>query len=300
MTDNELFNHFKTQSTAFEEMPGDDLWAKIERGLNDTKPTSSSNILLFIACGILVTALTTWYFITTESATKISPVVEPVTTTAPEPKNIAPHKPQVNIFPSAAVPAEKTTSVQAPVILNNTEKVVTTASDSVKKAIIRTAKIKTVSKTEKTVAEPYVKFMSHSKGAVAPLSESPTFEVEKKETIGSIVITTKQKITTAEYNQLIADMLNEYETSVGSLLTIKAQGHKPFRIVIQYNRNETLQAIPTKDSLIINLLQPNTTSPVLTPNRPTLKVSEIKPDTIYFKNQIVTDSFAATKQRLTE
>ncbi|PZR18937.1 MAG: hypothetical protein DI539_15845 [Flavobacterium psychrophilum] len=300
MTDNELFNHFKTQSTTFEEMPGEDLWAKIESGLNNTKPTRSSNILLFIACGILVTALTTWYFITTESVAKISPAIEPVTTTAPEPKNIAPLKPQLNVFTSAEAPAERTTSTQTPVILNNTETVVTTATDSVKKTIIRTAKIKTVSKTEKTVAEPYVKFMSHSKGAVAPLSESPTFEVEKKETIGSVVITTKQKITTAEYNQLIADMLNEYETSIGSLLTIKAPGHKPFRIVIQYNRTETLQAIPTKDSLIINLLQPNAASPSLIPNRPILKVSEINPDTIYFKSRVVSDSLPATKQRLTE
>lgn len=300
MTDNELFNHFKTQSAAFEEMPGDDLWAKIESGLNNTKPTRSSNILLFIVCGILVTALTTWYFANTESVAKISPVVEPVTTTASEPKNIAPHKTQPDILPAAAAPAEKTTSVQAPVILNNTETVVTTAPDSVKKVIIRTAKIKTVSKTENIVTEPYIKFKSYSKGAVAPLSESSTFEVEKKETIGSIVITTKQKITTAEYNQLIADMLNEYEKSIGSLLTIKAPGHKPFRIVIQYNRTETLQAIPTKDSLIINLLLPKAASPVLIPNRPILKVSEINSDTIYFKKRTAIDSLPITNQRLTE
>jgi len=292
MTDNELFNHFKIRSAAFDEMPGENLWAKIESGLDNTRSTGKSNLLLFTVCGILLTALTVWYFAAPESTAKINPTAEPVTITSPEPTNSTTSKQQINTLPSAG----KTVPTQTAIIV----KYEAIVQDSVKKVKVRTAKIKPVSTTEKTAAEPYVKFMSYTKGTVAPLEESLTFEVQKKETFGNIIITTKQKITSTEYNQLIADMLNEHEKSIGALLTVKAPGHKPFRIVIGLNKTETLQAISIKDSLVVKAMQLNTTLPTSEPGKPLLKISKLNPDTISFKNRIVTDSITDIKERIPE
>lgn len=296
MTDNDLFNHFKIRSAAFDEMPGENLWAKIESGLDNTRSTGKSNLLLFTVCGILLTALIVWYFATPESTAKINPTAEPVTITSPEPTNSINHKQQINTLPSAG----KTVPTQTAIIVKYAATVVAVVEDSVKKVKVRTAKIKPVSTTKKTASEPYVKFMSYTKGTLAPLEELLTFEVQKKETFGNIIITTKQKITSTEYNQLIADMLNEHEKSIGALLTVKAPGHKPFRIVIGLNKTETLQAISIKDSLVVKAMQLNTTLPTSESGKPILKISKLTPDTISFKNRIVTDSIKDIKERVSE
>jgi len=300
MTDNELFNHFKTHSVAFDEMPGENLWSKIESGLDNTRSTGKSNLLLFTVCGILLTALIVWYFATPESTAKISPTVKPVTIKTSGLKNNTIRKPQINTLHSASADAEKRAPTQTAIIVKNAAYVDDVVQDSVKKVKVRTAKIKPVSTTEKTATEPYVKFMSYTKGTIAPLEDSPTFEVQKKETFGNIIITTKQKITNAEYNQLIADMLNEHEKSIGALLTIKAPGHKPFRVVIGLNKTETLQAISVKDSLVVKAMQLNTVLPILGPGKPTLKIPKLNPDTISFKNRATKDSITDTKERISE
>jgi len=302
MKDNQLYNHFKTHSTAFDEMPGEDLWAKIESGLENTKPTNKPNILLFIVCGIALTASIIWYFAIPESTAKINTTAKPVTITAPEPENIITNKPQINTLPSVSATAEKTTSSQTSVILKNAETVVTIVQDSVKKVTVRTAKIKPVPTAEKTTAMPYIKFRSYTKGTIAPLGESPTFEVQKKETFGNIIVSTKQKITADEYQKLIDDMLKQNETSVGTLLTIKAPGHKPFRKVIGTESTKGFVKTANADSIIINPVKVEPLNPTLQQEKIQVNSSYINPEHVSFSRITTTtnDSLPKGNNKLKE
>lgn len=294
MTDNELFNHFKTQSIALEEIPSDELWSKIEAGLDNTKPTGKSNVLLFIVCGILLTASIAWYFATPDSIDTIALPIQTGTTIAPGPENsnTDAHEEKITLpNPNAG----KTTSVKNHISVQNPVDIVAVKQDSVKKITVRTAKI-TVATEQKSVSDPSVKFISYKKGTVAPLEKSLTFEVQKKETFGNIIIITKQKITTEEYNRLIADMLDTYESKPGALLTIKAPGHVPFKKVMGLDHKLTV-GLKLDDS-IFNPKRVKSASDVLQTEGPKLNITTINPSVITFKNSILKDSLPATKNKI--
>ncbi len=99
MTDNELFNHFKSQSSCYDEIPGNALWAKIENGLKNDKPAAKQNTLLAVICGlVLVTAIVLYAIFTTDKEDKLLPappqpkaetvVEKPVTTITDSVKKI--------------------------------------------------------------------------------------------------------------------------------------------------------------------------------------------------------------------
>jgi len=300
MTDNELFSHFKLQSDAYDEMPGDALWAKIEGGLNGIKPSARPNTLLFIIAGTVLLALAIWYFTIHQPKAETILPVEPVTVISPtEPEStIINEPPGVTTINSSANAATRTVTEPA-IITEDLVEPVVAIQDSVKKARIRTAKIKSVTAADQnTTTTPYMKFRSYKKGTVAPMDESTTFEVIKKETLGNIVIITKQKITDTEYLQLIADMLSEYESKPGALLTIKAPGHIPFKKVMGLDHKLTV-GLKLDDSIF----SPQKVKPafgILQTESPKLNIATKNPSVISFKSVITKDSLPATNSKLSE
>lgn len=300
MTDNELFSHFKLQSAAFDEMPSDALWAKIEGGLDGIKPSARPNTLLFIIAGTVLLALAIWYFTIHQPKAETILPVEPVTVISPtEPEStIINEPPGVTTINSSANAATRTVTEPA-IITEDLVEPVVAIQDSVKKARIRTAKIKSVTAADQnTTTTPYMKFRSYKKGTVAPMDESTTFEVIKKETLGNIIIITKQKITDTEYLQLIADMLSEYESKPGALLTIKAPGHIPFKKVMGLDHKLTV-GLKLDDSIF----SPQKVKPafgILQTESPKLNIATKNPSVISFKSVITKDSLPATNSKLSE
>lgn len=239
MTDNELFNHFKTHSIRFNETPSDDLWAKIENSLNNNKPTSKPYI--FITIGI--TVIVAFYLLLPSEKAVSNPVTPSVTKQPASPTKSS------AVIEEPFIPITK----KERVITKINDEVITTPvtstegniTDSVKKAQIRTAKVTTVTSS---TAEPAFIAFSKTNGSLSKMQPSTTYEIIKKETPGNIVITTKEKITNDEYKQLILDMVNEYENHPETLLTIKAPGHKPFKKAIGNNQKLILEdsTNPTK------------------------------------------------------
>lgn len=300
MTDNELISHFKLQSPAFDEMPGDALWAKIESGLDSAKPSPRPNTLLFIIAGTLLTALAICYFsIYKPKAETILPV-EPITViSTTQPESIITNEPSGMTTINSSANAAARTVTEPAIITEDLVEPVVAIQDSVKKARIRTAKIRSVTAADQnTTTTPYVKFRSYTKGTVAPMDESLTFEVIKKETSENIIIITKQKITDAEYRQLIVDMLSEYESKPGALLTIKAPGHIPFKKVMGLDHKLTV-GLKLDDS-IFNPKKLKPTSATLQTESPKLNITTLNPSVISFKSVITKDSLPATNSKLSE
>jgi len=301
MTDNELFNHFKLQSSAFDETPGDALWAKIESGLGSAEPSPKPNKLLFIITGTLLIALAIFYFIIYKPKAETTLPAEPVTTVSPaKPEDSIVNEPSGVTTASSSTNAAERTITGTIVIAGDSAKQFTRAQthDSVKKVVVRTAKIKPAEERNPKT-EQVIKFMSYTKGAVAPMDKSPNFEVIKKETLGNIIIITKQKITDAEYLQLIADMLTEYESRPGALLTIKAPGHIPFKKVMGLDHKLTV-GLKLDDSIFKNTKKLNAPSSILQSESPKLNVTTKNPSVITFKSVIVKDSLPETKNNLPE
>lgn len=289
MTDNELFNHFKTQSIRFNEIPDDELWAKIENSLDNNKFTFKPHIFFSIALGLILIAAITFYMLFPTAKTITSPATPVVT----KQFVVSPNKPAslIKESPTSTIIEEKTITKVNPEIINiQTTSSERTITDSVKKAQIRTAKVTPASSapTAKPASIPF----RQTNGTLKKTQPSTTYEVIKKETPGNIIITTKEKITEDEYKQLILDMTNEYESLPGTLLTIKAPGHKPFKKVMGSNKKLT-----PDDSA--NLIKLNTT-PTLQAESPQLNIATEKLEIIPFKTiSLKNDSLQKTREKLT-
>lgn len=244
MTDNELFNHFKSNAAIFDEMPGDALWTKIKGKLDNGNSTVKPFTILFIAALCIVAFIVTYYFFEPESKTTETPsapadkelhdipVTKPAITLAQPVSNNSQIKQgeTVNVVPLSVISRETLTPI---------------TPDSIKKIRVRTAKTSTAATQP---AKLFFKTIDKNN-----IPESLTFEVKKQETPGNIIVSTKQKITAAEYQKLIEDMLKENETSVGTLLIIKASGHKSFRKVIELDTEKEIVKTADVDSIIINV-----------------------------------------------
>lgn len=285
MTDNELFDHFKTQSISLNEMPGNDLWAKIESRIENPKSTFKPHTLLFIILGITTIAVITFYLLFPTDKT----ITNPATSPAIKHSVVEPVRESITIEQPLATPIkdknvvvnEKAEEIHIPII--NSEK-----TDSVKKIQIRTGKVMS---TSAPTTKPAFMPLKKTNGSLSKAQPSSTYEVIKKETPGNIIVTTKEKITNDEYNQLIQDMLNEYKNHTQTLLTIKAPGQKTFKRVIGNNQKLTLE-----DSS--NLIKLNAVKTSLQAESPKLNISQEKLEIIPFMTIAVkNDSLSKTREK---
>lgn len=249
MTDNELFNHFKTKSIRCNEMPSNDLWVKIENSLNNNKPAFKPHMFFAIALGlIMITAITFYMLFSTDKTIK-----SPVTPIVIKQSVVSPIQPSaITEVSSISISKEERTitKVNPEIISIPTTSPEKTITDSVKKVQIRTAKVTEITLTH--TAQPAINF--HKTNDTLTKTQLTTYEVIKKETPGNIIITTKEKITKDEYKQLILDMADEYKNHSETLLTIKAPGHKLFKKVV--GNDKKLTAGYSTDSIKLNVTTP--------------------------------------------
>lgn len=257
MTDNELFNHFKSRSISFDEMPGDALWAKIESGLENTKSSAKPNTLLLIICGIVLVAGISFYALFKTDKENIPLPARPHTI----------HETAVDnptIAPEATTPVEFTVS---------------TATDSVKKIrirVINTSDTKTIPFTQ------IIKKDSVNQDIIAP----KTVDIKVQTPPGKVIVTTTQQLNREEFKELTESITEQHKTELGIMLIIKAAGHKPFRKVIT-QQDALLQPAG------INLIQPTPINLIQPGSRDLLKAdtvklntngkSQLSPETIRFR-----------------
>lgn len=281
MTDNELFNHFKTKSIRCNEMPSNDLWVKIENSLNNNKPAFKPHMFFAIALGlILITAITFYMLFSTDKTIK-----SPVTPIVIKQSVVSPIQPSVitEVSSISISKEERTiTKVNPEIISIPTTSPEKTITDSVKKVQIRTARVTEIASTPK--AEPAINF--HKINSNLDNTQTTTYEVIKKETPGNIIITTKEKITKDEYKQLILDMADEYKNHSETLLTIKAPGHKLFKKVV--GNDKKLTPGYSTDSIKLNVTTPTLQAESPKLNSTTEKLEILPFKTIKLKKGVIT------------
>jgi hypothetical protein len=77
-------------------------------------------------------------------------------------------------------------------------------------------------------------------------------------------------------------MLKQNETSVGTLLTVKAPGHKPFRKVIGMETTKGFTKTANADSIIINPVKVEPLNPTLQQEKTQVNSSYINPEHVSF------------------
>lgn len=215
MTDNELFNHFKTQSIRFDEAPGDSLWRKIESGLDTKIQPKPNSLLLFIKTSIIVSAFSLAgiiYFAFTQRQNK---------TTSP-----------VIVIKEANIPVQKNAN-KAPTNPASTEQkelqsMRQNANDTVKRKKIKPEPVKTIPFKAFTAILPQEtdSIIKSRTTIITPLITTTTSP-------GRIVITTKDKITKNQFDVLTLKALEDNKNVSGTMIIVRAPGHKIFRKVIQ-------------------------------------------------------------------
>lgn len=215
MTDNELFNHFKTQSIRFDEAPGDSLWRKIESGLDTKIQPKPNSLLLFIKTGVIVSAFILVgiiYFAFTQRQDKItSPVIVIKEANIPVQKN-----------------ANKASTNTASTQQNELQSMQQNANDTVKRKKIKPEPVKAIPFKAFTAILPQEtdSIIKSRTTIITPLITTTTSP-------GRIVITTKDKITKNQFDVLTLKALEDNKNVSGTMIIVRAPGHKIFRKVIQ-------------------------------------------------------------------
>lgn len=215
MTDNELFNHFKTQSIRFNEAPSDPIWKKIENGLDTKIQPKPNSLLLFIKTCIIVSAFILAgiiYFAFTQRQDKTtSPVIVIKGVNVPVQKN-------ENKIPTnpASTPQKELQSMRQ------------NANDTVKRKKIKPEPVKTIPFKAFTAILPQEtdSIIKSRTTIITPLITTTTSP-------GRIVITTKDKITKNQFDVLTLKALEDNKNASGTMIIVRSPGHKIFRKVIQ-------------------------------------------------------------------
>ena len=222
MEDNTIYNYFKTRKHQFDETPGDALWAKIESGL-DTTTTSQGKGFSFKTLSFLATALLTIGIAGLAVLNSANDIKKP----AAPPQEDKPGK-------LVSKP------VTAPETVKPADAAVTAGSSQITagKPAIMAETVKDTVKKKK----PYIAFQKINGKTTSIGKDSIPFDINNIETIvsstnGRVTVNTKEKLTPSQFEQLIEKILKENEQAVGTLVTIKAPGHKVFRQIIKTKDN---------------------------------------------------------------
>lgn len=226
MEDKELYEFFRSRKNTFDREPSESLWKKIDKGL--TNPTPAASKPLWLKSWIVLPAMAcitivAFYVYKTRGAATDLPVpgsVEDIRISVPE--------------------SEADQIVESEIQMSGPN-----ATDTVrKKKTVGVLKKQDAALSEKNhefvVAPPRFRALNQQNTD----SQMDTVRVNTNnlvtETVitkGRIVVTTKEKLTTAQFKALTYEILEENKQSIGSTVIIKAPGHAIFRQIIKNTDN---------------------------------------------------------------
>jgi hypothetical protein len=254
MEDKDLDKYFKDRSGAFNEAPGEGLWAKIEANIEPAaKGGFKGGKWLYPGAGLVVaTGLVAAWLVTRNTVETPEPVQQP------------PHKVAVvtdSVVPVANTQTTKTKDTVVPVAKKTETKPAAkqpaiTQPTPVALAGNATRTEEFESEGDKNAApssQPFYTYhVNRTKDPVAtPGKKNIPYNFELDEGKDAMEISVTQKITPAERNALITNTVKGNAPYVGRKIVIKAKGYRIYRHTISqadYNRfarqQDTLQQAP--------------------------------------------------------
>lgn len=208
MQDNELYNYFRERKHTAEEMPQDALWTKIDAGLNAAPTAAKASV-------------------TAVKAITIAAIAGITITTAVLVYNNKPsvmqEKPKQTVLPAPATELHEVTV---------SETVTAEFQDTVnKKKIKKSNRIVSFRKIKDTIkTKPATINFKALHTADSVIKTKPAVLTQQYGT--TIKISTKEILSKAAFDTLVAQSLKTYRTQSGKILVIMADGHKPYRKVI--------------------------------------------------------------------
>lgn len=223
MEDKELYTYFKDRKDAFNEAPGDALWAKIDAGLpNTAMPTTPKSGTLVAGKGLIIAATVISIIITL--LVIFIPKKEVKQSTLPQQKTIITEQEHI----------ETTTEIDTVKPKKVADAVVTATHNAVIKP-----QIKIVNATSKTITNQSIAFKPF-KDTLIPntvklnqnkirvmIMVSPVSNRLKR-----VHVRVDQQVTQHQYDSLVTTIVNDNNLAIGTLLTIKVKGHGTYKKVI--------------------------------------------------------------------
>lgn len=216
MTDNQIYDFFKSRSNSFDEMPSDDLWNKINQNLNsqDSEVSNSfiSKKVLFLILATTSALFLTLYFLNNYKEKSLPPN----------------DKKEIQLENKEIAKPEVTINYQEVVI----KKIDTTKRKRVPKMakkLIYYKRFESI-QTNSNTTNPKVENLK-----IDSLKPNEDIDI-KPQVLGNRYLFQSQKqLTKEEYDLLVKKILKENELNYGKLIVIRVKGQKPFRQIIQSN-----------------------------------------------------------------
>lgn len=211
MTDNQLYDFFKTRSNSFDEMPSELLWNKISENINSEIPPVSRKFLSSRILLLLILAL-------------ISAVLLVVYFSSHEPQIQKPVEKKEIIIEKQVIMETQTVSNEIPVKSIDTVK---------KKRFQRSFRILS---TKGIAVTPNATNVANSKVEIPEIAEQKANDSLKfKPQIAGnrYLYENKAQLTKEEFDVFVKEVLKENELNHGRLIVIKSKGHIPFRQFIK-------------------------------------------------------------------
>jgi len=217
MEDNTIYNFFRIRKHQFDEAPGDALWTRIVSGMDTPAQQPGKKFpfknLIFLATAIVIVGISGVVLSNSDENTTGTPLQH-----HNEKHDAAPTTPEIRT-PEATV-----TKPESSPIAVIEKAIAETQQDTVKKK------------------KPYLAFRKINGKTAGISKDSIPFNVNNIETIirtanGRVVVETKEKLDPFQFRQLIEKSLEENKLAVGTLVTVKAPGHKVFRQVVKSKEN---------------------------------------------------------------
>ncbi len=236
MKDNELYTYFKERENSYNEMPGNELWEKIEHNLNNKSgiTVKPANLFIKIAATLLIAGISGIIILNTLINKEI---------------DVQERKENFESLPST--PSAKT--------LETNETLKPTYADTVKtkKRVLKSNKDTLTNKTEKQKSN-YLKFKpivinTDTTQKVVLQAKLPEFKTQVMQ--GRVLVTGKGRFGKQDFDLLTQHALESHKTAYGSMIIVKAAGHQTFRHKVPDRdhymiMSDSLTGVPV-DSLII-------------------------------------------------
>ncbi|MFY0483224.1 hypothetical protein ACI6PS_11515 [Flavobacterium sp. PLA-1-15] len=238
MEDKELFHFFKTRSASFDEMPSDELWSKIQNAIEIPKKTSSATISKIVLLTTLSLAIVTAIvFLINKNKNQIIDH-DPI---HPNKLEIQPAIDSLEINTLR----ESTISLDSSQILEDTLKK--------RKVVIKKSNILLKDSTFSIENAVIVPLEMDSIQIIDSKILFDTMMIKPIIKKGRLLFETKQTLSKSEFDSFVEKVLKQTKRDFGSLIVIKAKGHKPFRHIIKLNDTTRIEDSMTKADSIYNI-----------------------------------------------
>lgn len=223
MEDKELYTYFKDRKDAFNEAPGDALWAKIDAGLSNAPmpPTPKSGAIV-TGKGLLIVATVVSIVVTL--LVSFNPKKEVKQSTLPQQKTISAEQEHIETTTEIDTVKPKKASNA---VFNATQNAVIKSQVKPIKATIKTITNQTIAfKPFKDTLIPNTAKLNQNKIRVM-IMVSPVSNRLKR-----VHVRVDQQVTQHQYDSLVTTIVNDNNLAIGTLLTIKVKGHGTYKKVI--------------------------------------------------------------------